>query len=307
VEIIRPVKPQVLVPWESARESAPSSLSVQVYDGVGSPSGDLNGVELYVMPYARPDALAVIAQLPSLRALQVLTAGYDQVLNLLPPGVELYNGAGLHDASTAEHALALILAAQRSIPQWVGNQQAELWKTEYTRSLADSRVLIIGHGNIGAAIEARLAPFEVSITTVARRPRPEQGVHGIDELAALLPGADIVVLVLPNTPQTQGLIGPAELALLPDDALVVNVGRGPTLDLDALLAQQGRIRAALDVVDPEPLPAGHPLWHAPGVLLTPHVAGGSATFVPRSRRFVAEQLRRWAAVEPLLNKIEPGN
>jgi phosphoglycerate dehydrogenase-like enzyme len=181
------------------------------------------------------------------------------------------------------------------------NQQAERWDSEYTRSLADSRVLIVGYGNIGQAIAARLEPFEVSITTVAHRARP--GVHAVDELPELLPSADIVILVLPNTEQTTGLIGPAELALLPDDALVVNVGRGPALSLDAVLGEGGRIRVALDVVDPEPLPPGHPLWRAPGVLLTPHVAGGSATFGPRAKRFVDEQLRRWAAGEPMINRV----
>jgi phosphoglycerate dehydrogenase-like enzyme len=297
------MKPQVLVPWTSARDRAPSPDAVAVYEGTGRPAVDVEGIELYVVPYARPDALPVITQLPALRAVQVLTAGYDHVLGLLPDGVELYNGAGLHDASTAEHALALILAAQRGIPTWVLNQQAERWETEYTRSLADSRVLIVGYGNIGRAIAARLEPFEVSITAVAHRARPEQGVHAVDELPQLLPSADIVILVLPNTEETTRLIGPAELALLPDDALVVNVGRGPALSLDAVLGEGGRIRAALDVVDPEPLPPGHPLWHAPGVLLSPHVAGGSATFVPRARRFVDEQLRRWATGVPMINRV----
>jgi phosphoglycerate dehydrogenase-like enzyme len=294
---------QVLVPWTTGRDHAPSSLTVAVYDGTGEPSFDLSGVELYVMPYARPAARDLIKQLPALKALQVLTAGYDNVLDILPAGVALHNGTGLHDASTAEHAVALILAAQRDLPKWAHRQQERLWQTEYTRSLADSKVLIVGYGNIGQAIEARLLPFETTVTRVARRGRPEHDVHPIEDLSRLLPDADIVVLVLPQTPQTQGLIGPAELALLRDDALIVNVGRGPALDTAALLAEGGRVRAALDVVDPEPLPAEHPLWAAPGVFLTPHVAGGSATFEPRARRFVDEQLRRWAAGEPLANRI----
>jgi phosphoglycerate dehydrogenase-like enzyme len=172
--------------------------------------------------------------------------------------------------------------------------------------LADSRVLIIGYGNIGAAIGARLLPFEVTITKLAHRARSDEhgdAVHGIADLHELLPTADIVVLVLPSTPQTERLIGAAELALLPDDALVVNVGRGPALDLDAVLAQEGRIRVALDVVSPEPLPVGHPLWQAPWALLTPHIAGGSATFRPRAERFVDEQVRRWATGEPLINRV----
>jgi phosphoglycerate dehydrogenase-like enzyme len=296
-------KPQVLVPWAENRDHAPDGLSVAVYGAASA--ADLSGVELYVLPYGDPAARDLISQLPALRALQVLTAGYDNVLDVLPDGVDLHNGTGLHDASTAEHALALILAAQRELPRWAADQRAGVWAPEYTRSLADSRVLIVGYGNIGQAIEQRLLPFETTVTRVARRARPEAAVHPIEDLSRLLPEADVVVLVLPHTAQTQGLIGVEELALLPDDALVVNVGRGPALDTAALLAERGRIRAALDVVDPEPLPSGHPLWTAPGVFITPHVAGGSATFPPRARRFIDDQLRRWANGEPLANRVTP--
>jgi phosphoglycerate dehydrogenase-like enzyme len=296
-------RPTVLVPWAANRDHAPPSLAVEVYDGVGDPPHDLTGVELYVMPYGQPEARDLIGRLPALRAVQVLTAGYEHVLDLLPTNTELHNGAGLHDASTAEHALALILGAQRELPRWALDQRDQVWKPEYTRSLADSHVLIVGYGNIGRAIEGRLLPFETTVSKVARRARPEQGVHAIAELSALIPAADIVVLVLPQTAETQGLFGADQLALLRDDALVVNVGRGPALDTDALVAERGRLRAALDVMDPEPLPPGHPLWDAPGVFLTPHVAGGSATFGPRASRFIDEQLRRWAAGEPLANLV----
>jgi phosphoglycerate dehydrogenase-like enzyme len=261
-------------------------------------------VELYVMPYGQPAALDLIARLPSLRALQVLTAGYEHVVDLLTLRADLHNGTGLHDASTAEHALALILAAQRELPRWALDQRDQVWKPEYTRSLADSLVLIVGYGNIGRAIEHRLLPFESTVTRVARRARSDPRVHSIEDLHGLIPAADIVVLILPQSTQTQGLFGADELALMRDDALVVNVGRGPALVTDALLAEGGRVRAALDVVDPEPLPPGHPLWDAPGVFLTPHVAGGSATFGPRARRFIDEQLRRWAAGEPLVNLVQ---
>jgi phosphoglycerate dehydrogenase-like enzyme len=298
-------QPHVLVPWVECCDHP--DLAVAVYDGTDPAAAselDLSAVELYVLPYGQSSGPALITRLPALKAVQLLTAGYDSVLDLLPDGVELHNGTGLHDASTAEHALALILAAQRELPRWARDQAAGVWAPAYTRSLADSRVLIVGYGNIGQAIEERLLPFETTVTRVARRARPADDVHPIDELHRLLPEADIVILVLPQTAQTQGLIGAEELALLPDDALVINVGRGPALDTKALLAENGRIRAALDVMDPEPLPAGHPLWSAPGVFLTPHIAGGSATFGPRARRFVNEQLRRWSAGEPLANHID---
>jgi phosphoglycerate dehydrogenase-like enzyme len=307
---MRVAEPQVLVPWPECRDHP--GLAVEVYPHPpGDPGSDdeldLSGVQLYVLPYGRPDARELISRLPALQVLQVLTAGYENVLDVLPDGVQLCNGAGLHDASTAELALGLILAAQRELPRWALDQSAGRWNPEYTRSLADSRVLIVGHGNIGRAIEQRLLPFETTVTRVARRARPAQAVHAIDELHALLPQADVVVLVLPQTPLTRGLLGARELALLPDDALVVNVGRGSALDTGALLAEGGRVRAALDVVDPEPLPSGHPLWNAPGVFITPHVGGGSATFGPRARRFVNAQLERWAKGEPLVNQVDPND
>ncbi|MUL42515.1 2-hydroxyacid dehydrogenase [Streptomonospora sp. PA3] len=298
---------RVLVPWAENLENAPAGLAGDVYGGAGEPAADLSQVGFYVVPYGRDQRLDLIGRMPRLRVVQLLTAGYERALEHLPDGVELCNGRGLHDASTAEHALALILAAQRDLPRWAGDQAAQRWAPHYTRSLADSRVLIVGYGSIGAALEARLAPNECDVVRVARRARPDQGVHGIDELHRLLPDASIAVLTAPHTPETEGLLGAAELALLPDDALVVNVGRGALLDTAALLAEKGRIRAALDVTDPEPLPAGHPLWEAPGVFITPHVAGGADTFYPRARRFVDEQLRRWAAGEPLANVVRAGS
>ncbi|MDA8372094.1 MAG: 2-hydroxyacid dehydrogenase [Nocardiopsaceae bacterium] len=297
---------RVLVPWPQNAENAPDGVHVSVYTGTGGPSVDLSEVVFYVVPYGRDQRLDLIERMPRLRVVQLLTAGYEHALGALPEGVVLANGRGLHDASTAEHAVALLLAAQRDLPRWARDQAAHRWNPHYTRSLAESRVLIVGYGSIGAAIEERLRPFATEIVRVARRPRPEQDVYGIEALPRLLPDADAVVLVAPHTPDTEGLIGAAELALLADGALVVNVGRGPLLDTGALLAEKGRVRAALDVTDPEPLPADHPLWEAPGVIITPHVAGGSDTFYPRARRFVDDQLRRWATGEPLRNVVHPG-
>ena len=279
----------------------PDDLPVAVF--TGEEDVDLSAVELYVPPYAG-GGLDAITRMPSLRAVQVLSAGYDSVLPHLREGVDLHNGRGLHDASTAELAVALVLAAQRELPRWHDDQLAQRWAGEHTASLADSRVVIVGYGSIGAALEARLLPFEVDVVKVARRPRPDQGVHGVDELDELLPSADVVCVVTPLSEDTRGLFDARRLGLLPDGALLVNVGRGPVVDTDALLAEAGRIRAALDVTDPEPLPSGHPLWSAPGVIITPHVAGGAATFYPRARRFVTEQVRRFAAGEPLENRVE---
>ena len=298
--------PEVLVPWPHVADLMggwPDNLAIEIYDGTGQPPSDLSAVRFYVLPYAKAAATDLLTRMPALEAAQTLSAGVDTILPLLPAGVVLCNGRGLHDASVAEHALGLILAVRRDIPHWGRRQDEHRWAPHFTRSLAGSRVLLIGYGSIGAAVEERLLPFEIEVVRVARRARP--GVHGIGELLDLLPEVDIVVLTLPQTTATTGLLGAEQLAALPDGALVVNVGRGGTIDTGALVSEtaSGRLFAALDVVDPEPLPADHRLWSVPNVLLTPHVAGGSATFYPRAEQLIAEQLRRFADGRPLLNTV----
>jgi phosphoglycerate dehydrogenase-like enzyme len=296
---------RALVPWGELRDAA--DLAIDVYDGVGAPPEDIADVAFFALPYAKDHGPELIAGMPRLKVLQTLNAGYEELLPLLPDGVTLCNGRGLHDASTAEHALALILAAQREFPKWARQQRAHTWLREHTGSLAGSRVLIVGYGSIGAALDTRLRACEAEVVRVARHARPGEEVHAVGELPDLLPAADVVVLVVPGGADSAGMIGARELALLPDGALVVNIGRGPVLDTAAIVAEtaSGRLRAALDVVEPEPLPPGHPLWDIPGVLITPHVGGGSATFYPRARRFLAEQLRAFAAGRPLRNVVRP--
>lgn len=295
---------RALVPFPDL--PAPTGMLLDHYDGTGAPPADVSDVEFYVLPYDRGDEPAeLIAKMPALRAVQALTAGVDRLLRVVPPEVPLHNGRGLHDASTAEHALALMLAAQRELPRWLDRQAHRRWDHHLTGSVAGSRVTILGYGSIGRALDRRLVAAEAEVTRVAAHTRPDEQVHAVTELPVLLPRTDILVMILPDSPATVGAIGARELALLPDGALVVNVGRGRTLDTDAVLAEltAGRLRAALDVTDPEPLPADHPLWTAPGVLITPHVAGGSSTFWPRAHALVAEQLRRFAAGDPLLNPV----
>lgn len=268
-------------------------------DPVPASAGD---VEFYVLPYRfDPYDVELIAQLPNLRVVQTQTAGVDHVRPYLRDGVLLCNGRGIHDASTAELAVGLIIASQRGFPDFVRAQERGEWSFGFRPSLADRRVLIVGYGQIGAAIEARLQPFEVEVTRVARTAKP--GVHAFEELPDLLPRAEIVVLIVPDTPQTRGMVDRDFLAALPDDALVVNVARGSVVVTDHLVEalQSRRIRAALDVTDPEPLPPDHALWSAPGLLISPHVGGASSAMEPRSRRLVAQQLHRFAAGEPLAN------
>lgn len=289
------------VPYQEVVPELPDRLAVDVYDGEGGPVPDsIEAVECYVLPYTFDlTPLEFIARMPRLRVVQSLTAGYEHILPFLPAGVTLCNAGRLHDASTAELAVALMLASRRGIPDFVRGQDAEQWRHRRWPSLADSTVLIIGYGGIGAAIEQRLAGFEVEVLRVARRPR--QGVAPLAELPDLLPRADVVVLSMPLTDETRGLVDAEFLARMRDGALLVNVARGAVVDTGALLAElhTGRLYAALDVTDPEPPPPGHPLWSAPGLLLSPHVGGDSTAFLPRARRLIVEQLRRFAAGEPL--------
>ena len=304
---------RVLVPWDTVSTALAglgglpdgSGLTVEVFSGDAAAEADLGDVVFFTVPYDRPFGLEPVKRLANVQVVQALTAGYDDLLPLLPETVTLCNARGLHDAGTAEHALGLILAAQRELPRWIRAQDNRDWQHAHTRSLAGNRVLIIGYGSIGAALDARLAACEAETIRVASRPRPAERVHGVAELDALLPSADVVVLVTPLNANTRGLLDARRLALLPAGALVVNVGRGPVLDTAAILAEtaSGRLHAALDVTDPEPLPAGHPLWQVPGVIITPHMAGGADDFYPKAAAFVAAQVRRFASGEPLSNVV----
>lgn len=279
------------------------------YEVVRPTSGDslpasATEVELYVPAYQMaPVDPALFTRLPRLRVVQTLTAGVDHIRGALPEGVVLCNGRGIHDTSTAELALTLVLASLRGIPEFVRAQDEGRWAPERRESLADKRVLVVGYGQIGAAIEARLQPFEVEIVRVARHAK--DGVHAFEELPGLLPDADVVVLVVPGTQETRHLVDADFLSRMKPQALLVNVARGSVVDHDALAdaLYAGRIRAAVDVTDPEPLPPGHRLWHAPNLLISPHVGGASSAMWPRAYRVVREQLQRFARGEPLENQI----
>lgn len=257
-----------------------------------------------VPPYMGPAAeLSVLADFANLQVVQLLTAGYDHARPMIPHGVVLCNAAGVHDASTAELAVGLIIASQRGIDEFARAMPDAQWLHAARPSLADRRVLIIGAGGLGTAIRNRLAPFEVDVRVVARSER--EHVWPLSALPELLPWAEIVILAVPLSAETQGMVDVHFLAQMADGALLVNMSRGPVVDTEALTEQvaAGRLRAALDVTDPEPLPTEHPLWHLPGVLISPHVGGNSSAFVPRAQRMVTEQLARWASGAPLRNVV----
>jgi len=274
---------------------------------------EIADVAFYVPAYDTPvDLASVLPAMKRLRVVQTQTAGVDTVLSHLPDGVILCNARGVHDASTAELAVGLLLASLRGIPDFVRAQPSGRWEYGVRRSLADRTVLIVGHGSIGESLERRLEPFECQVVGVARQARTDgQGrpVHGLDDLPALLGTADAVVLLVPLSDQTRGLVDADFLARMQDGAVLVNVSRGPVVDTGALLAEteSGRLLAALDVTDPEPLPAEHPLWRSPGVLVSPHVGGATTAMRPRVRALLRDQLARFASDEPLLNVVRgPG-
>jgi phosphoglycerate dehydrogenase-like enzyme len=293
----------VWLPFDPAElGDPPDGLRYDVIDPTEHVPDTVEEVRFYVPPYQVGSRVAeVLPRMTSLEVVQTLTAGVDSLRGSMPVGVTLCNGRGIHDTSTAELALTLILSSLRGVPEFVRAQGSHAWAPGWRPALADKRVLLVGYGAIGRAIEARLLPFETEVVKVARSAR--DGVHGIDELPTLLPDADVVVLVVPLTDETRGLVDAGFLSAMKDGALLVNVARGAVVDTPALIAalDSGRIHAALDVTDPEPLPEDHALWDAPHLLISPHVGGASSAMWPRAHRLVRDQLHRYAAGEPLWN------
>ncbi|MGW4027748.1 2-hydroxyacid dehydrogenase [Streptomyces sp. NPDC004838] len=299
---------------EGLPPSAESGFVYRFWDGGPDFPADPADCVFYTVPYLKGTETAVrpLSAMTSLRIVQTLSAGIDHVepgLGTLHSGVRLCNAKGVHEASTAELALALTLGSLRGLPAFVRGQDREEWRAGFYPALADKSVLIVGYGSIGAAIEDRLAPFECArVSRIARSPRTtERGeVRPLADLPALLPDADVVILSTPLTERTKGLVDADFLAMMKDGALLVNVARGQVVDTKALLAEveSGRITAALDVTDPEPLPPAHPLWHARGVLISPHVGGSTSAFLPRAKRLLARQLTRFAAGEPVENVVQ---
>lgn len=288
------------------------------------PTGTMD-VDFWIIPFARKSAQEAFSHLRGVRVVQSLMAGVDWIAPWLPNGIVLCDGRGIHDISASEWVLAAILSSLKRFHVYRDLQLREEWKGQASVTdgflneggvqagqyrilgddLAGKTVLVVGYGSIGAAIETRLKPFGVMVVRVARSARKEPEVFAVSELHRLLPEADVVVLIVPLTDETKGLIGAVEIGLMKRGALLVNAARGPVVVTDALVEAlvEKRIRAALDVTDPEPLQVGHPLWSAPNCLITPHVGGSTPEFIYRGFRFAAEQVRRFAAGEPLENVV----
>jgi phosphoglycerate dehydrogenase-like enzyme len=307
---------------ESLLAKLPADADVRVLPKTPSTPID---VDFWAAPLFRKDAEPVARWLRGVKVVQSLQAGVDWIRSFVPPGAVLCDAQGAHNVATSEWTVAAILAATKFFPfyfdlqragKWVSREVAEdnyrsIYKTDkhsyppvLIEELAGMTVMIVGYGSIGKSIEERLTPFGVNFIRVARTAKP--GVESVDKLSDLLHAADVVVLIVPLTPETHHLIDAGAIARMKQGALLVNAARGPVVETDALVKAltENRIRAALDVTDPEPLPAGHPLWNAPNLLLTPHVGGSSPLYMSRAFDLVAAQVRRFANGEPLKNVVE---
>jgi phosphoglycerate dehydrogenase-like enzyme len=287
--------------YPAVKAAAPAGVEVRELRAGTIDRAALDGVEFLVLEWHEHEALGLLGDLPELRVVQVLSAGYDWVEDHVPTWSALANGRGTRDVPMAEWVVGALLGAFTGLLEAA---RAERWLSFRPTELHGARVVIVGFGSIAEATAERLAPLGVEVIAVARTAR--NGIRGVDELPSLLPDADAVVLLTPLTEATRGMVDAEFLGRMRDGALFVNAGRGAVVDTDALVreVESGRLRAVLDVVDPEPLPDDHPLWRAPGVLaITPHCAGDSPESDERAWAFAGEQLVRYAAGEPLLNVV----
>lgn len=286
-----------------AFDPLPDGTAIVPVDPATVAEADLGRIE-FLVPRG-PGFAGLLARMPALRVVQTLSAGVDWLAGRVPDGVRVHNAAGVYDVPVAEWTVGAILASLRRFPESRDAQQDRAWRDTHPEELLDRRVTILGYGSIGRAVEDRLRSFGPRLTRVARSAR--DGVRGFGDLDAVLASSDVLIVLLPLTRETDRLLDRRRLALLPDGALVVNAGRGRLIDTASLRDELavGRLRAALDVVDPEPLPADDPLWSAPGLLLTPHVGGDTTAAEGRAVRLAGDQLRRYASGVPLLNPVAP--
>jgi phosphoglycerate dehydrogenase-like enzyme len=283
----------------------PANVEVVLVPSAAGAMPDIANVDFIVpLPPVRNVLFELLAGPPGpLRVIQTLSAGVDWLIGKVPEHVTVCNARGIYDGPLSEWVVGAILAMQRGHIRARDAQARAEWEFFEPDELEGRRVVILGVGSIGSAIADRLRPFGVEVVGVGRTAR--DGVRALAELDEVLPTADILIGMLPLTSETKGLLDARRLALLPDGALVVNAGRGRIVETAALVSelQSGRLRAALDVVDPEPLPTDHPLWALPNVLITPHMAGDSPSTTVRCFALAGDQIRRFAMGQPLINQV----
>lgn len=295
-----------------ALQPAPDGIKLVRWDLSGAPEGvGIEEIDAVVLPYGfKDDYTEQLHSVPGLKLVQTQSTGYDAIPAMAGEGVAVASAAGVHAAATAEMAVGLAIASLRGIDVAVRNQLQGIWKPERFAGLADRKVLLVGVGGIGEEIAKRLDAFEVELTRVGSTARTDHRgeVHGSDELLDLAPTHDVLIIITPLSESTRGLVGKELLAALPDGALVVNVARGAVVDSDALTAEvlSGRLNAAIDVFDPEPLPQDHPLWSAENALITPHNGGNTGAFWPRVVKLLRSQLATLAAGREPINLAVPG-
>lgn len=278
----------------------PEGLETAIWDFDSDPVGaSLEDVQIAVFPYmANFSQLAAVTKAPNLKLVQTQTTGFDGIRELVGPKVSVATAHGVHAASTAELAIGLAIASLRGIGESVRDQGNALWNPRRWPGLADRKVAIVGVGGIGEEIRKRLDPFEVELSRFGTRARTDEHgeIFAIDELESRAKDIEVLILIVPHNESTHHLVDARLLAALPNDAVVVNVARGPVVDTDALVAElaSGRLRCASDVFDPEPLPADHPIWQLPNALIVPHNGGNTEAFLPRMTALLKRQVVAWA-------------
>lgn len=333
---VLPINPQRKLPRSMVRVGYPAKIDASLL-GVMPAGAEMVSLEagldrdvdldVWIPDALTPRAKEIWQHLRGVKLVLSLMAGTEWIPETVGPHVTICNARGAHNIATAEWTLAAIFASLKYVPLYCEIQASGNWRRRkeaadlYARlhpdagaiyppvmqeELAGRKVLMVGYGSIGKDIERMLEPFDVELTRVARMARTEPMVHPVSELDALLPDADIVILILPLTPESHGLIGARKMGRMKQGALLVNAARGPVVQTDALVEalNSGRIRAAIDVTDPEPLPEGHPLWKCPNLYITPHIGGSSPRFMQRALKVVAEELERYMKGEPLQNVVQ---
>lgn len=298
-----------IVAWTQWNDlKVPNEIDLRYPENFPLESSDLSQINFYVPTYmGGKKGLDFVPQMPNLKYLQMPNAGYDDAMAYVRPGITLCNATGVHDDSTAEIAVGLALASRRGFNEFAKDQAAAIWNHRRFTSFSDSKIGVIGYGSIGKTVVKNLSGFSVDVVAFSRS--GTDGAIKISELDKHLPTLDIVILILPLNAESKHLFNAQRLALMKDGALIVNVARGAIIETDALLFElnSGRLHAALDVTDPEPLPPEHPLWKAKNLLLLPHVGGDSTAFESRGSKLVSNQLALLAAGKPLNNIVVDGN